>query len=86
MGPYAFKGSQWVSFDDKNMIRKKSQLVKTLNLGGGMIWALDLDDFKNHCGEGYHPLLSEIQNVLADSSISTEHDGNLKNLFFLIFR
>lgn len=37
-----------------------------MDLGGGMIWALDLDDFKNRCGEGRHPLLTVIRNVLAD--------------------
>lgn len=38
-----------------------------MDLGGGMIWALDLDDFKNKCGEGRHPLLTIIRNVLADA-------------------
>ena len=66
MGPYAFKGTQWVSFDDAAMIRKKSQLVRALNLGGGMVWALDLDDFRNRCGEGVHPLLRQIHDVLKD--------------------
>lgn len=47
MGPHAYKGDQWVGYDDKAMIRKKSQFVKDMNLGGAMIWALDLDDFKN---------------------------------------
>ena len=46
MGPYAYKGDQWVSFDDVNMIRHKSLYVKNMKLGGAMIWALDLDDFK----------------------------------------
>lgn len=31
-----------------------------------MIWALDLDDFKNRCGQGRHPLLTIIRNTLAD--------------------
>ncbi|KAH8272148.1 hypothetical protein KR018_004032, partial [Drosophila ironensis] len=66
MGPYARKGTQWVSFDDTYMIRKKSQLVRALNLGGGMVWALDLDDFSNRCGDGMHPLLREVHDVLKD--------------------
>ena len=36
-GPYAYKGNQWVSFDDADMIHKKSELVKTMGIGGVMI-------------------------------------------------
>lgn len=46
MGPYAKHGSQWVSFDDQEMIKHKSEFVLYNNLGGAMIWALDLDDFR----------------------------------------
>ena len=46
MGPYAYKGTEWVSFDDVAMIKHKSEYVKKMNLGGAMIWALDLDDFR----------------------------------------
>lgn len=72
MGPYAYKGNQWVSFDDKAMINKKTQLIRSLGLGGGMVWALDLDDFTNRCGDGEHPLLSEIQRVLNEPAGNKE--------------
>lgn len=47
MGPYAYKGDQWVSFDDVDIIREKVNFIKSKNLAGGMVWALDLDDFRN---------------------------------------
>lgn len=49
----------------------------------GMIWALDLDDFTDHCGEGVHPLLTTLQSVLApptsdlDSSPANEIPTNV---------
>lgn len=66
MGPYAYKGSQWVSFDDADMLRQKAQFVRDMGLGGGMVWALDLDDFRGRCGEGPHPLMHTLQQVLAE--------------------
>lgn len=68
MGPYAYKGNQWVSFDDAAMLKRKAEYIKRMDLGGGMIWALDLDDFKNRCGDGPHPLLTTIRDVLANES------------------
>lgn len=64
MGPYAYLRDQWVSFDDIDMIRQKSEFIKSMGLGGGMIWALDLDDFKNVCGCENYPLLRTINRVL----------------------
>ena len=64
MGPYAYKDDQWVSFDDVKMIRHKSQYVKNMKLGGAMIWALDLDDFRNTCGCEEYPLLKTINREL----------------------
>lgn len=78
MGPYAYKENQWVSFDDSDMIRQKAQYVRDMGLGGGMIWALDLDDFRGRCGEGPHPLMHTLQQVLSDPP--NKHD---KRNYFL---
>ena len=64
MGPYAYKGNQWVGFDDIDTIRYKSNYVKEMGLGGAMIWALDLDDFKNDCAGEAYPLLKTINRQL----------------------
>ncbi|KAF2365514.1 Glycoside hydrolase family 18 catalytic domain [Trinorchestia longiramus] len=69
IGPYAYKGGQWFGFDDIAMIRYKSQYVKDMGLGGAMIWALDLDDFRNRCGCEEHPLLRTINRELRDYPI-----------------
>jgi len=64
MGPYAYSGNQWVSYDDVAMVQKKSEYVQSKGLGGAMVWALDLDDFFNRCGTGNYPLLKTINKVL----------------------
>lgn len=64
IGPFAYSGNQWVSYDDVADIRRKAQFVRGLRLGGGMVWALDLDDFRGRCGCGKHPLLRTLNQEL----------------------
>ena len=65
MGPYAYNGDEWVSFDDIDTIQQKAEFVKSMGLGGAMIWALDLDDFNDSCGIGEnYPLLKTINREL----------------------
>lgn len=61
-----------MSFDDKEALLRKVQFIRAMNLGGGMIWALDLDDFKNRCGHGHHPLLTAIREGLRDAPNGVE--------------
>jgi len=64
IGPYAYQKSQWVSYDDVAEVRRKAGFIRDLKLGGGMIWALDLDDFRGSCGCGKHPLLGALNQEL----------------------
>ena len=65
MGPYAYSGDEWVSFDDIDTIKQKTEYLKSMELGGAMIWALDLDDFRGTCGTGEtYPLLKTVNRGL----------------------
>ncbi|KAB7501503.1 putative chitinase 1 [Armadillidium nasatum] len=64
MGPYAYSGNQWVSYDDVAMVQTKAEYVLSKGLGGAMIWSLDLDDFTNRCGTEAYPLLKTVNRVL----------------------
>merc|ERR1712051_256211 len=74
LGPYAHKGRQWVGYDDVAMIKYKSEYIRKMGFAGGMVWALDLDDFKNRCGEGHHPLMNTIKSVLGPKMTADEED------------
>ena len=72
MGPYAYKDKQWVGYDDVATLRRKSEYIRSMGLGGGMVWALDLDDFSNRCGQGRHPLMHAIKAVLGPAREAEE--------------
>ena len=65
--PFAYKGDQWVSFDDLESIRIKARFVKQMDLAGAMVWSIDSDDSKGRCGNGNFPLLKAINMSMNDS-------------------
>ncbi|XP_062834574.1 chitotriosidase-1 isoform X2 [Anolis carolinensis] len=69
--PYSFKGNQWVGYDDVNSIKTKVAYMKQNNLGGGMVWAMDLDDFGgSFCNQGKYPLLQTLRRELGLKDLS----------------
>ncbi|CAO1336600.1 unnamed protein product [Diamesa serratosioi] len=62
--PYAFKGDQWVGYDDVESVTVKANYILNNNLGGAMIWSIETADFKGVCGLGKYPLISTAYNIL----------------------
>lgn len=65
MGPYAYKGNQWVGYDDPAMAEYKAKYIIKNNLGGAMFWDLPSDDFSNRCGNGKYPIIQRVADTLA---------------------
>ncbi|XP_035786938.1 probable endochitinase [Anopheles albimanus] len=58
--PYAYKGNQWISYDNARSIAIKVQYAKQMKVGGIMVWSIESDDAKGVCGEGAHPITATV--------------------------
>ncbi|KAB0361150.1 hypothetical protein FD754_005306 [Muntiacus muntjak] len=70
--PYAFKGKEWVGYDDAISFSYKAFFIKREHFGGAMVWTLDLDDVRgNFCGTGPCPLVHTLNNLLVKDEFSS---------------
>lgn len=67
MGPFAYKGNQWVGYDDVGIARKKAQYVAKNNLGGIMFWTIDNDDFRGGCHDKPYPIIESAKEALLEA-------------------
>ncbi len=76
--PFAYRGNQWVGFDDERSLRTKISWLKTEGFGGVMVWSVDLDDFRGYCGTGKYPLIKAMQKELEGYNVELVYDGPFK--------
>jgi chitinase len=58
--PYAYKGDQWIGYDDEESLGIKVDYIMANGYSGWMVWNVDLDDFSGNlgCNAGTYPLIS----------------------------
>lgn len=72
--PYAYRGDQWIGFDNPKSVGIKTKYAIDNKLGGVMFWSLGTDDSKNLCGQGKFPILQSINSII-----------NAQRKYFIIF-
>jgi len=67
--PYAYdeEGKNWVTYDDLRSISIKVDYIEEKKLGGGMFWAMDLDDFNND-----YPVMTTVARRLRGPNAATK--------------
>lgn len=72
MGPVAYRGNQWVGYDDVDIVKKKAQYVAENGLGGIMFWSIDNDDFRGVCHDKPYPLIEAAKEAYFQKLASTD--------------
>ncbi|XP_055870468.1 chitinase-3-like protein 1 isoform X1 [Biomphalaria glabrata] len=61
---YLVNGRDWITYDDPEVIKNKTDWAVRIGVAGMMLWSLDQDDFSGMmCLQGTFPLLSQIISI-----------------------
>ncbi|XP_047640986.1 oviduct-specific glycoprotein isoform X2 [Phacochoerus africanus] len=82
--PYAYRGKEWVGYDDDISFSYKAFFIKKEHFGGAMVWTLDLDDVRGtFCGTGPFPLVYMLNDLLLKAggeAVATETHRRSDNM------
>ena len=70
---FMHNGQKWVGYDTKEAIERKMYHIRANGFGGGMTWAIDLDDFNGVCGDKW-PLLTAMNAALKSDKPVPQED------------
>ncbi|CAH1985065.1 unnamed protein product [Acanthoscelides obtectus] len=73
--PFAYRGNQWIGFDDERSLKTKMAWLKEEGFGGIMIWSVDMDDFRGSCGGSKYPLINAMRQELEGYKVKLEFSG-----------
>ncbi|CAF0724867.1 unnamed protein product [Didymodactylos carnosus] len=71
--PFAYSNDgQWVSYEDMNSLRLKTEYSKLQNLAGVSLVSLDMDDYTgDYCKQGKYPLVRQVYDTLMGNTVKT---------------